>query len=278
MAKIEYFIYRIKFIFSSQTSLPLYGDVSSSDVMIRSMEYIRTGSLVDEVWRFGNWQKFGEFSGTFSIGRVKSKVKSGFDEAKQEFFDEQGMDAPHTNVVYDAKLGVIAIQKKGELSPNTNGVSNKLKDLLQSIEFVNGAEITVRVDLISDPKDFITQIKAAFSISKFVATVTGPNPIDADELFQKPISTYLNTLNGNEGKVEINGPNLDSEGIIAVAKSTASTGNKASAVVKFSRSGVKRRIKMGKNALVLSYEDGKEPKREEIYGEMMQAYHEVRDE
>lgn len=246
--------------------------------MVRAMEFIRSGSLIDELWRFGNWQEFNEFSGTFSIGRVKSKVKSGFDETKQEFFDEQGLDAPHTNVVYDSTIGVIAIQKKGELSPNTSGVSNKLKELLQSIELIQGAGISVRADLISDPKDFITQIRTAFAISKFIATVTGPNPIDADELFQKPISTYLNTLNGNEGKVEINGPNLDSEGIIAVAKSTASTGNKASAVVKFSRTGIKRNIKMGKNALVLSYEDGKEPKREEIYSEMMQAYREVRDE
>lgn len=255
----------------------MYGEVSSADVMVRAMKFIRSGALIDELWRFGNWQEFNDHSGTFSIGRVKSKVKSGFDENKQEFFDEQGFDAPHTNVVYDSTLGVIAIQKKGELSPNTSSVSNKLKDLIQSIEFVKSAEIKVRIDLISDPKDFITQIKSAFAISKFVATVTGPNPIDADELFQKPISTYLNTLNGNEGKVEIYGPNLDSEGIVAVAKSTASTGNKASAVVKFSRTGVKRTIKMGKNALVLSYEDGKEPKREEIYAEMMQAYHEVRD-
>lgn len=87
----------------------------------------------------------------------------------------------------------------------------------------------ILVDQIFDPDDFIRKIRSSYAIKQFTAHFTGPNPIDADELFQKPLSVYCQAINGSDGKVVIKGHSLDSSLVADVAKSTAATGNDATA-------------------------------------------------
>ena len=50
-----------------------------------------------------------------------------------------------------------------------------------------------------------------------------------DTYFQKPLSVYLSAAKGDKGKAAIQGQNLDRDVISEVARSTAATGNSASA-------------------------------------------------
>ncbi|MBF4270413.1 hypothetical protein EAY71_26490, partial [Vibrio anguillarum] len=55
------------------------------------------------------------------------------------------------------------------------------------------------------------------------------NPVDADELFQKPLSVYAQQIGAQTGALEVKGEALNEEVVESVAKSTAATANTASA-------------------------------------------------
>lgn len=92
-------------------------------------------------------------------------------------------------------------------------------------------ESQFELDLIPDPESFLEKLYSAYAVKRFRATFTGPNPIDADELFQKPMSYYCQQLGADEGSVAVKGESLDDDAVAAVAKSTAATGNTASALI-----------------------------------------------
>ena len=92
-------------------------------------------------------------------------------------------------------------------------------------------QVTVRVDLIPDPESFLEKVFSSYAVKRFKAEFTGPNPIDADEVFQKPMSYYCQQLGADEGSVLVKGESLNQEAIASVAKSTAATGNTGSALI-----------------------------------------------
>ncbi|WP_146135151.1 hypothetical protein [Neisseria iguanae] len=69
----------------------------------------------------------------------------------------------------------------------------------------------------------------AYKLFRFTITFRGPNPFDADEYFQKPLSVYLSAANGQKGRTIIDGDDLNGDVLTEVTKSSAATGNEASA-------------------------------------------------
>ena len=127
-------------------------------------------------------------------------------------------------------------QKKPNLSRTTIGIANRLQELLSLATIAKKNEITVQVRPIPNPDGFIKAITEAFRVFSFTATFGGPNPFDADAYFQKPLSVYLSAANGEEGRTIINGEDLNREVLREVTRSTAATGNEASArIQKFKR-------------------------------------------
>src|SRR5690606_24212351 len=115
--------------------------------------------------------------------------------------------------------------------------------------------IEIRVDVIPDPDDILDKLRGAYSIRKFRATFTGPNPVDADELFQKPLSVYAQSMGASSGTLEVVGEALNEEVAESVAKSTAATGNTASARVIPNKGTKAKNIKMKGDAVVVAVED-----------------------
>jgi hypothetical protein len=99
-----------------------------------------------------------------------------------------------------------------------------------------GKVLAVEIVPIPDPEDFLASLNDAYAVSKFSATFRGPNPFDADEHFQKPLSVYLSSANGEKGKAQIQGEDLNREVLQAVTRSTAATGNEASARIRKTKS------------------------------------------
>jgi len=74
---------------------------------------------------------------------------------------------------------------------------------------VTDTGVDVRVDMIPDPENFLEKLRGAYAIRKFRATFTGPNPVDADELFQKPLSVYAQRMDASYGVLEVTGESLN---------------------------------------------------------------------
>lgn len=251
----EYHLYRAKFIKPAQ--LPLFvKSKSSMELFLESIhdkpEYtLSSGSE----WHLGNVRMLDEFSGSFAVGRTTKTTVEKFDKETGDFVDELDDSGPYTVVIFDAKIGLLGIAKKSKLAPNASSIARRIKDLLLTTRVAIESGIEIRVDVIPDPEDFLDKLRGAYSIRKFRATFTGPNPVDADELFQKPLSVYAQSMGASSGTLEVVGEALNEEVAESVAKSTAATGNTASARVIPNKGNKAKNIKMKGDAVVVAVED-----------------------
>lgn len=252
MGTREYHLYRAKFIKPAQ--LPLLAENQSSmDIFLKSIldkpEYnLSSGGE----WHIGNVKQFDEFSGSFAVGRTTKTTVEKFDKKSGDFIDELDDSGPYTVVIFDARIGLIGIAKKSKLAPKASDIARRIIDLLSTTKTAIDTGVDVRVDIIPDPKGFLDKLRGAYSIRKFRATFTGPNPVDADELFQKPLSVYAQSIRASSGTLEVNGEALSEEVAESVAKSTAATGNTASARVVTSKGNNAENIKMKGDAVVVT--------------------------
>lgn len=270
----EYHLYRAKFIKPSQMQL-LFENQSSMDVFLNSIhdkpEYTLSGG---SEWHIGNVNLFDKFSGSFAVGRTTKTTVEKFDKETGDFIDELDDSGPYTVVIFDAKIGLIGIAKKSKLAPNAASIARRIKDLFLTTKTAINAGVDVRIDVIPDPEDFLDKLRGAYSIRKFRATFTGPNPIDADELFQKPLSVYAQSMGASSGTLEVIGDALNEEVAESVAKSTAATGNTASARVVSTKGNKPKNIKMKGDAVVVTVEEG--ATNSQVLEQMREEYMRVR--
>lgn len=229
MQSVEYSLFRVKFIKPTQKSLfnenVTPSELLKSAVMQKPSAELRAGYH----WHIGNVQLFNESRGYFAIGRTTISSVEKYDETSGNFVKEEAEQSPYTHCVFDSSIGFVGIAKKQNLSQNTKGIASRLEELLSISDGVVENNIAVEVRPIPDPDGFLKAIAEAYKVYSYTATFRGPNPFDADEHFQKPLAVYLSAANGQKGKTTISGDDLNREVLTEVTRSTAATGNEASA-------------------------------------------------
>lgn len=231
MRSNEYHLYRIKYIKPSQVQLFDSG-ITPRELFERGFDQRPSLELrYNNVWHIGNVEHFTADAGRFAVGRITTTTVEKYDEHSGDFQEMLDDSGPYTFVYFDSSLGLLGICRKARVANDVQAIAAKIERLMQSTAGVVENEITVRVDKIRDPQTFVQKIRRAYAVRRFKANFTGPNPIDADELFQRPMSYYCQQMNGDQGSVSVAGKSLDEETVIVVAKSTAATGNAASAVI-----------------------------------------------
>ena len=235
MPTLEYHLYRTKFIKPSQVDL-FQLDISARKMLeVGLAERPSIEFRQNNVWHIGNVEYLSEGCGRFAIGRTTLTTIEKFDEATGNFTELVDDSGPYTFVYFDSILGLLGIGKKIKVAADVKSIAKKIQKLLSSTYLVKRNNIDVRVEFIRDPEGFLQKLFAAYAIKRFKATFTGPNPIDADELFQKPMSYYCQQLEAEQGSVTVAGESLNEYAVAAVAKSTAATANDATAVIQNSR-------------------------------------------
>lgn len=254
MVTTELHLYRTKFIAPKQLPLLAPGltptDIFLIAIQSRPEVQLRRGVT----WHIGNLELLEETHGRFAIGRTTKTTVERFDETTGDFVEMIDDAAPYTSIYFNATIGLIGIAKKGTVAPDTDSVARTLKILLEKTSAVIGTGVEVRIDPIPDPDNFIEKLRSAYAIKNFRASFTGPNPIDADEIFQRPMAIYCRESNAQNGHVEVSGDHLNVETLEAVTKSTAATGNNASALVKFHPRSKTTRVQLKKQALRIQIE------------------------
>jgi hypothetical protein len=228
-------------------------------------------------WHIGNIKPFTDVTGYFAVGRTTSATIETFDDTTGNFLEEELETSPYTHVVYDAEIGFLAIARKNRLAPTAKAIASKIESLLSQTSVVMQNELTVEIPPIRDPKGFLKEIAAAYRVARFAATFKGPNPFDADELFQKPLSVYLSAANGSEGKAQIKGTNLDKDVIQDVARSSAATGNEASARIMRTKTQPMVTIHLSGDPVKKTY-DAAEHNPQQVSKDMTKLYHQIRDD
>lgn len=239
MTTIEYNLFRAKFI--KPHLLPLH-DTSRQppqEIMLTALNQApQLEAKRGYVWHIGNIQYFSaaKDTGYFAVGRTTRDTLPRFDPERRQFLEEEFETSPYTHCVFDSKLGLVGIAKNTNLAPTAKGIASRLQHLFEQASVIVENEVTVEISPIPDPEGFLKAIASAYRVSRFTAHFSGPNPFDADKFFQKPLSVYLSAANGEKGKAAIQGQDLNREVVSAVARSTAATGNAASARITKARS------------------------------------------
>lgn len=231
MTTIEYNLFRVKFIIPSQ--LKLFEDKKTPAELFKLAlkEQPSTQNIKGSFWHIGNLEKFSRDRGYFKFGRTRIGRNTKFDERRRDFVEEEFHTSPFTHVVYNTKIGFIGIAHNHQLARRPETVATKLETVLQGTTVVTARDVEVIIAPVYSPNSFLETIDSAFRVLQFTAHFTGPNPFDADEYFQKPLSVYAQRSNATRGKALVEGEELSKEVISAVARSTAATGNKAAAKV-----------------------------------------------
>lgn len=275
MPAIEYHLFRVKFIRPAQTSF-LHEDLTPGQVLLEAVgEKPSVEARAGYEWHIGNVRKFSETTGYFAVGRTTTSTIEKFDASSGNFIEEELEESPYTHCVFDASIGIIGIARKSQLSPTTKGIANRLEQLFTAAPVVSRNNITVEVRPIPDPEGFLKAIDSAFRVFRFSATFGGPNPFDADEYFQKPLSVYLSAANGAKGKTTINGEDLNREVLTEVTRSSAATGNEASARIQKTRKQKPVTINLRGDPIKRRYDEG-EQHPEVVLTDLTSQYQRVR--
>jgi len=275
MAAVEYHLYRIKFIRPSQIML-FSKDISPSDLFLKALQEKPSVELrQNNVWHIGNIEYFDNVSGSFAIGRTTKTTVEKYDEATGNFIEAEDDSGPYTFVLFDRSIGLLGIAKKSKVAPNVAAISRKIEKVFSNSKAVKKYGFDIKVKFIPDPETFLQKIRSAYAIKRFRAFFTGPNPVDADELFQKPLSVYCQKIGAEHGSVEVQGEGLNEETVAAVSKSTASSGNSATASIQTHRGKKPVSISLKGDAVKVTV-DPAISKRSAL-AEVKEAYKEVRE-
>lgn len=275
MSSIEYALFRAKFIKPSNPML--FGqDISPHDLFLKSIEEKPSAELrVGYTWHIGNINYFDANHGYFAVGRTTNATIGKFDEASGNFIEEKLETSPYTHCVFDANIGFLGIARKSTLAPTSKGIASTIEKLLAKTDVVFHNDITVEIAPIPDPEGFIRALSTAYRVTSFAATFKGPNPFDADEFFQKPLSVYLSAARGNKGKAQIQGADLDREVLQEVSRSTAATGNEASARINRTKRQKAITINLRGDPVKRRYDEAEHDPRA-VLADLTQLYNRVR--
>lgn len=223
-------------------------------------------------WRLANVAYLGAHGGSLAVGRISQANTEKFDFEANEFVEQQDQQGPFASVFFDAMKGVVAIEDKSRVNSKVDLTARRLQDLLKSTVAIRSRGVNCRVDKIMDPQGFIEKIIAATHVLRFKSTFTGPNPIDADAIFQKPLEVYASATHADRGVIEVSGSNLDKESLIEITRSSAASGNAVSA--KIETKGIVENIPLKGVAASFSVSQGEdEPS---LFNLMQDRYSQVR--
>ncbi|MCA3286972.1 MAG: hypothetical protein ING09_10510 [Roseomonas sp.] len=278
---MEFHLYRIKV--EKPAFLPLFPDnsvVPSPRSLILSAidekpaRDIRRG----ESWRLGNIEKLSGHEIFFALGKITDAKLDLYDEASGDFMQKSLEEAPHTYVAIDLKYQICAIAKKTRMASNVDGIAKSLSELLSSTKIADLTGIKFVLPKIYDPQEFLSIVRNAERISRFTMSFSPPNPWDVEKDFHGPMEHLLRESSAEVGKTTIQGESLRRTVVEELARSAASTGNKASAKLVPSEGGRLVTKYIGRNpALVDVNEIQSSKSRRELFEGMIQIYRRIRE-
>jgi len=274
---LEFQLFRIKVYPSKQREL--FAREGTRPQMLReTIQSLPAGEFRRGLtWHIGNVTPIDESGLYFRLGRTSTSTLEIYDEGAGGFIDQEFETAPYTHAILDVQLEVCAIAKKTRLSPTTPGIARQFVRLLNESEKAVDVQACFEIDDVKEPDDFIAHLKQAYSISKFWVLFSRPNAFDANEHFVKPFQRMVEASNGEKGKAELKGQNLNPETLAAVARSAAATGDDAGAWLKTSRQARRVKKQLRGSSVNTSHEDvADERQRRTVLDRVRELYRKVR--
>lgn len=275
-----FYLYRLKIersdtpsMFDDQTREP--GQVILSAIEEKPSQEIRKG----QTWHIGNIQKVAKGTVFFALGKVTKATHELYDEVKGDFVEEPLEEAPHTYVAVDLGLQVCAIAQKSKIAPKVDAIARNLAKLLSVSREAEIGHLAFTLSDISDPDEFLELVRNAERITEFEMTLSPPNPWDVERQFHRPMEEFVRAANGVQGKSSVKGDDLNTEVIEDLARSAASTGNKAKARIKSTEDAKPVLKHLDGNPVTVSADElVTDEEKQGLFSTIREAYRRVRGE
>jgi hypothetical protein len=269
-------LFRVKVYAQQQASL-FEGEINPQLTLLNTLRAKPDAELRSGYrWHVGNVSELDMYGLYFALGRTTKSTIALFDEVSGDFVEQEFETAPYTHVLCDTSLEVCAIARKARLAPTTVGIARQFEKLLNST-VTESTGYRFEVSVISDPEEFIAQLRSAHAVTRFALTFTLPNPFDVDQDFQAPMERLLRDTGGSRGKTALTGTDLDAEVLEELARSAAATGNEAEATIRRTpRSKPVRRKLAGDVATVSEKEITSDADRASLLQEIRGLYARIR--
>lgn len=272
---LEFQLFRVK-VYPSQ-QIDVFGREKTRSELLK--EIVRSLPEAElrkgKIWHIGNVTNIDESALYFRVGRIIRSTLEVYQEGN--FVDQEFETAPYTHVILDSDLEIFTIAKKSRLSPKTVGIARQFSRLMNKSFRAQQLQAQIEIDAINDPEDFITHLQRAYSISKFWMTISRPNAFDVDKNFIIPYQKLLEASNGEKGKAEIKGKDLNTESLEDLARSAASTGDDATATLQLEQDALPIRKHLKGNPVVLRQDDlTDEEQRKTLLERLRHVYYGVR--
>jgi len=227
-------------------------------------------------WHIGNVSELDPLGLYFALGRTTRSTIELYDEGSGNFLEAEFPTAPYTHVICDTALEVVGIARKSQLAPTAPGIARQFEKLLNA-GAADSTRARFEVGAISDPDEFIQQIREAYAVKRFALTFSLPNPFDVNKDFQEPMERLLRDAEGNRGRTSLSGEDLNADVLEDLARSAAATGNQAEAIIKRSENSkpVKRRL-TGDVATISEEELATDEDRRSVLQEIRDLYGRIR--
>jgi hypothetical protein len=277
IAVLKFQLFRIK-VYPRTQQLLFEEERSRSEVLRETVASLPTAEFRSGLtWHVGNLTEIDANGVYFRLGRTSTATIEIFDSQRAAFIDQEFEAAPYTHVILDYDLEVCAIANKPRLSPTIKGIARRFARLLNNSPRARELGGTFEIDDIKDPNDFIIQLKEAYSVSKFSVRFSRPNPFDAQEHFVRPFQRMIEESDGEQGKAEIKGKDLNPNALEAVARSAAATGDDASAWLEPTEGARKIKKQLRGNTVTFSERDiADQDQRRSVLDRMRDLYHKIR--
>jgi len=272
---LRFQLFRIKVLPTAQRLLFPSGR-SGADILRYALRSVPSAELRrGALWHVGNVEELGDDGVYFRVGRTTTTTLQVYQDGA--FEDAEFETAPYTHVVVDTRLEVCGIAEKTRLAPSTVGIANRLTRLLNQSRAADEEAAMFQIAQVDDPEGLLMHLRAAYRVSTFWVGFSRPNPFHPERDFYVPMEKLLEESQGETGKTELKGEDLNAAVLEELTRCAAATGNDAGASLQEEEGGAKVKKRLKRNPVVIPAEDVTEPAHKLRLLELLRrAYHRVR--
>lgn len=255
---LSIYLFRVKFIRGDNLALE-NEELKPSELFKKAIEERPAIELsTNSVWMIGNVTYLDKEckTGTFNVGKKSIESIPKYNEDSKNFESILEESCPNAKIFFNIEYEILGISNNSSLANDEYSIADKIQKLLEKTNTVTNSFKYIEISKIKNPESFISRLRGAYCIKRFAVHFSGPNPFDADEVFHKPMSAYLNATAGKKGYTVVDGESLNSETCAQMAISIAATGNDASAKIQESSDDKLSTISLSKNGAKVSIKNG----------------------
>ena len=228
-------------------------------------------------WHIGGLARLTDNGYYFKLGRITKRIEPQWDHVRRDFVDVEKAPAPYTHALLDLKTQVCGLALNRAITQTARTLANRLAMLLNSAALpLEMHGLRFKVTEVSNPDDFITQIKEAYTIERFSFTALRPNFPNPSDL-ASAAEEYARDLDAKHVRMYATGTSLNAELVERQTREAIDRGGDVSARIQAQPNEKASTIKPDRNPVIVGDGDVEtEKQKQNTFRRILQRYKQLR--